>query len=83
MKQKDIAILIAVAFLSAVTSLLLSNMFFSSSEDRSQKVEQIDVITAEFPTPNSRYFNSESINPLKLVEIGSNNNQNPFSNSAR
>jgi hypothetical protein len=80
MKQKDIAILIAVAFFSAVVSLLLSNMFFATPKDRAQEVETIDAITADFPTPNKEYFNTESVNPSKLVEIGSNNNQNPFGN---
>ena len=77
MKQKDIAILIAVAFMSAVFSLLLSNVFFSSPKD-AQKVETVDAISADFPSPNKKYFNEKSVDPSKLVEIGNSSNQNPF-----
>jgi hypothetical protein len=78
MKQKDLAVLIVVAAVSAVMSLFLSNMFFSSPKNRAQKVETVDVITADFPSPNKSYFNNESVNPAQLVQIGPSDNQNPF-----
>lgn len=78
MKQKDIAIIIVVAFVAAVISFLLSSKFFSSSGDKAIEVERIDAISAEFQTPNEKYFNAQSVNPSALVEIGE-GNPNPFS----
>ncbi len=78
MKQKDILVLIVVAFVSAVISLVLSNMFFSSPKNRSQQVEIIDPVTADFPKPSEKYFNGQSVDPAQPVQIGDSNNPNPF-----
>lgn len=81
MKQKDIAVLVAVAIVSAIASLLISKQFFTTAQDRSQKVETIDKITAEFNYPDKKYFNGQSVNPAQLVQLGQDNNQDPFSKS--
>lgn len=78
MKQKDVALIIIIAFVSAVASLVLSRMLFASSKNRQQEVQVVPAIVADFPTPDSRYFNKDSINPTQLIQIGNNNNQNPF-----
>jgi hypothetical protein len=78
MKQKDIALIAVVVFMSGVLALVISNIFFSSKEDKQQKAEIVDVITADFPTPPSKYFNSNSIDPTQLIQIGESNNTNPF-----
>ena len=81
MKQKDIALIIVIVFVSAIASLLISSKLFVTSGNRQQKVETVDVISSEFQTPNARYFNTDSIDPAQLVQIGNNNNTNPFSGS--
>jgi len=81
MKQKDIALIIVIAFVSAIASLLISSKLFVTPGNRQQKVETVDVISSEFQTPNARYFNTDSIDPAQLVQIGNNNNTNPFSGS--
>jgi hypothetical protein len=78
MKQKDIAIIVAVAVFSGIISFVLSGFLFASPEKRSQEVEQIDAISSDFPKPSDKYFNSESVNPAQPVEIGTSNNPNPF-----
>lgn len=78
MKQKDILLLVVVAVISGVISLVLSNMLFSSPEKRSQEVEVTDAISADFPTPNKDYFNSNAVNPAQPVQIGESTNPNPF-----
>lgn len=83
MKQKDLLILVVVAFVSAVFSLVLSNMFFATPENRSQQVEVIDAISSDFPKPSEKYFNSQSIDPAQPVQIGDNNNPNPFNGSSQ
>ncbi len=78
MKQKDILLIIVVAIVSGIFSLILSNFIFASPGKRSQEVEVIDKITSDFPKPSEKYFNPESVNPAKLVEIGTSTNPNPF-----
>lgn len=79
MKQKDVALIIVIAFISALISFLISDKIFVTPANRQQKVEVVDVITSNFQDPSTKYFNSTSIDPTQLVQIGNNNNQNPFS----
>jgi hypothetical protein len=82
MKQKDVALVILIAFVSAVLSLVLSRILFTSSQNQ-QEAQVVPVITASFPSPDSRYFNNNSIDPTQLIQIGNNNNQNPFNGSGQ
>jgi hypothetical protein len=79
MKQKDVALIIVIAFISAVASLLVSRVLFATPQNRQQAVQVVPAIVADFPTPDQHYFNSKSIDPTQLIHIGDNNNQNPFS----
>lgn len=83
MKQKDIALLIIIAAISAVASYFVSHALFASSGSRQQSVEKVDAITTEFPTPDKKYFNSTSIDPTQQVPIGTTNNTNPFSGASQ
>lgn len=78
MKQKDIITIVAVAIFSAIVALVLSNMFFVNADSKTQEVEKIDVITADFTTPDSKYFNKDAINPSQTVQIAPSNNVDPF-----
>ena len=79
MKQKDVAFIITVVFISGVISFVVSDKLFTTPKSRQQKVETVDKITSEFSVPDSTYFNKNSIDPTQLIQIGNNNNQNPFS----
>jgi hypothetical protein len=83
MKQKDIALILVVVFISAVASFVVSNMIFASPSNRQQQVEVVDSITSAFTTPDVRYFNNNSIDPTQLIQIGNNNNTNPFNGSSQ
>jgi hypothetical protein len=78
MKQKDIAVIIIVVFVSGVLSYFVSNAIFASPESLQTEVEVIDPITADFPQPDERYFNPNSINPTQTITIGDGQNQQPF-----
>lgn len=78
MKQKDIALIIAVAFFAGIFSLIVSKFFFTSGENRNLKAEVVQPISAEFNPPDKRVFNDKAINPTKLIQIGENNNKQPF-----
>ena len=78
MKQKDITLIIVVAFISGVISITVSKYFIAPPKNRQQKVEVVEVISSEFPEPDKTYFNKDSIDPTKLINIGDNSNPQPF-----
>lgn len=78
MKQKDIAIIIVVIFVSGVLSYFVSSALFASEDNLKTQVEVVQPITADFPKPDPRYFNAESVNPTLNITIGDGQNQQPF-----
>ena len=78
MKQKDIALIVSIAAVSAVVSFLVSNKIFVTPSNRAQEVQVVDPITDDFPMPDKKYFNSSSINPAQDSQ-GTDSNENPFS----
>jgi hypothetical protein len=81
MKQKDILTIVAAVIASVIVSLLVSSKVFAPPKDRMQQVEVIPSISSNFNLPDSKYFNSGSIDPTQLIQIGGNNTSNPFSAS--
>ncbi len=78
MKQKDIAIIVAVVFVSGILSFFISRALFAAPEDLQTEVEVVDPITADFPEPDKRYFNESSVNPTFTITIGDGQSQQPF-----
>ena len=78
MKQKDIALIIVVAFVSAIMSVVISGKIFAPPKNRQQKVAAVQAISTDFPKPDSKYFNSSSIDPTQLIQITNNANTAPF-----
>jgi hypothetical protein len=83
MKQKDIALIIVIAVVSAVASFFISGKLFVTPTNRQQQVPLVDVIKPEFQKPSDKYFNDTSIDPTQLVQIGDNNNPNPFNGTSQ
>lgn len=81
MKQKDLALIIVIAAVSGSISFAVSHFLFASPQNQRQQVAVVDKITTEFTTPDPKFFNSQSINPAKLIEVGNGNNTNPFNGS--
>ena len=77
MKQKDIAIIIVVVTVSAVLAVLASKLLIKPA-DKQQRVEVVQAITPDFPAPDQRFFNGESIDPTLPIQIGDNTNNDPF-----
>jgi hypothetical protein len=80
-KQKDVALIIFIAAISGIVSFAASHFLFATPTNRQQKVAVVDKITTEFVTPDSKFFNNQSIDPAKLIEIQNSNNSNPFNGS--
>lgn len=78
MKQKDIAIIVVVVFVSGILSYFISNAVFASPDKLQTEVEVVEPITADFPEPDTRYFSPNSINPTQTITIGDGQNQQPF-----
>lgn len=83
MKQKDLVVIIVVVFVSAIFAYLMSNIFISPAKNRTTKVEVVGKITPEFPEPDKRFFNENSIDPTKLIQIQPNTTTNPFQQQPR
>lgn len=82
MKQKDLALIAVIIFISVVVSLFVSKNVIVPSNNRKQQVSVVQPITSDFPKPSSQYFNSSSIDPTQLIVIGQNANSNPFNSSS-
>lgn len=82
MKQKDLALILVIVFFSAVISLFASKAIFTSPKNRQIQVDVVQPITADFPKPDSHYFNSSAFDPTKLITIAQNANSDPFSGSS-
>ncbi|HEY5442838.1 MAG TPA: hypothetical protein VIJ68_04830 [Candidatus Saccharimonadales bacterium] len=80
MRQKDIPIIAVIVIISAVISLFVSKAIFAPPKNRQQQVDVVQAITSDFPKPDSRFFNSNAIDPTQSITVGQNANANPFSN---
>jgi hypothetical protein len=79
MKQKDIALIMVIVFISGIFGYFISNALIRTPKDRKQKVEVVESITSEFNPPSEKFFNSKtSINPTERIKIGEKNNSKPF-----
>ena len=78
MKQKDIALIVLIAAVSAGLSFAVSHLVFGGGQDHQQTAAVVDVITTDFTTPDPKFFNTKSINAAKLIQVGGGTNTNPF-----
>ena len=83
MKQKDIAMIIVIAAISAAVSFVVSNKLFVTPSNRQQKAEVVDKIDPSFQTPSSKYFNSSSIDPTQSSATTGSTNQAPTNGNGR
>ncbi len=78
MKQKDIAVIAFTVFFAGIFSYVICTNFIFTTQDQKQKVEVVTPIDANFNLPDKNIFNTDAINPTKLIEIGPNSNNQPF-----
>lgn len=77
-KKKDILTIVVIAIFAGVFSLIISNAFFTSGDERKLTAETVQSISADFQEPDKEVFNTQAIDPTKLIEIGDTNNPEPF-----
>lgn len=78
MKQKDILVIVSIAIFSTIVSIVISTTFISNDKNRSATVEVIPKITSDLERPQKEYFNSNSVNPTRTIEIGGEASPKPF-----
>ncbi len=78
MRRKDIGIILAVVFFSAVLSILVSRVLFAKPQSKQQQVEVVQPISADFSEPDKRYFGPSAVDPTQSIQIGNNSNPDPF-----
>lgn len=78
MKQKDIAVIIIIVFVTGILSFFISSALFTSPKNLKTEVEVAEPISAEFGQPDKKYFNKDSVNPTQTITIGDGENQQPF-----
>lgn len=78
MKQQDVAIIIVVVFFSAILSIMITRTVFTPQKNKELTVETVNPISSEFKQPDPQVFNSNSINPTQLIQIGDGNNPGRF-----
>ena len=86
MKQKDILLIGAVAFVAAIFSFVLSGVIFGSPHKNPIKVPVVNKISSDFPavqndTNYNSFFNDKALDPTQLIKIQGNNNPTPFQNA--
>jgi flagellar basal body-associated protein FliL len=83
MKQKDLVLILVMVFIGAVVAFVVSRWVFATPQNRQQTAEKVDVITPDFSEPPPKYFNADSVNPTKQIEIGNTSNPNPFNTKSQ
>ncbi|HVS79126.1 MAG TPA: hypothetical protein VHD84_02465 [Candidatus Saccharimonadales bacterium] len=83
MKQKDLMVIGAVAFVAAIFSFVISDALFGSPQKNPIKVPVVTKIDSTFPdvknnTAYQSFLNGQALNPTQLIQIGNNNNTAPF-----
>lgn len=78
MKRKDISTVVVIVVIAALISFFLANAIFNKSRTKKEQVEVVQAINSEFPTPDKKFFNSDSINPTQIITVGRGNNSKPF-----
>ena len=78
MKQKDIAIIIAVAGFSTVVAFIVANLVLATPKNQQAQVKVLDSISSTFPAADTKYYNTSAIDPTQTVQIGNTTNTQPF-----
>lgn len=78
MKKKDMTMMVAVVVVAAIFSLVVTNLFLTPRSSKELTAQKIDEIDSTFNQPDKKYFNTESVNPTQLIQIGGEPNKEPF-----
>jgi len=78
MKSKDWEIIGIVVIVSGVLTFAIASLLFGGGHTKPLRVEVVAPISSDFPLPNTKYFNNDSLNPTQEIKIGEDSNTSPF-----
>jgi hypothetical protein len=83
MKKNDIALIAGVAVVTAIFSLIITSLLFSSPKHRGDNVPVAQPITTTFPDVKndpdySSFLNTNALDPAQPVQVGKSQNSQPF-----
>ena len=78
MKKNDIAMIVLIASVSAMTAYFIGRAVVGDPESRAVKVQTVESISTEVEKPDTTVFNKSAINPTVEINIGNSSNQQPF-----
>lgn len=79
MKKQDIALIILIVAISALTAYLVGRAVVGDPQQQSVQVQTVDAISTTVEEPDPRIFNEKAINPTVEINIGDSSNRHPFS----
>ena len=77
MKKKDLAIIVMVVVVAGIFSMVISK-FAITAKKSGLTAETVEALNATFKPPDNSIFNTNAINPTKLINIGDSTNPTPF-----
>ena len=80
MKKNDILIIAVVAVVAGLISLFVANFLFGGAKKFNLDAPTVQPISSEFKSPDTKYFNKESLDITKDITVQENSNNQPFSN---
>lgn len=80
MKQNDIAAIVLIVAVTGVISYFVANAVIGQPKNNPVQVEQITTIEPNFPTPDTRVFNDQAIDPTVTINGNGQATDQPFTN---
>lgn len=78
MKKKDWTYIVVIVIISGAVSYGLSTVIIGNRKTKPLKIEVVNSISDQFIKPDGKYFNKDSLNLTKLIEIDDKGNTKPF-----
>ena len=82
MKQKDLVVILGAVVLAVIISVVVSKAIFVKPSS-GQQVDIVPSISSSLPKPDSKYFNSKSIDLTQFITIGNSSNTKPFNGAIK
>jgi hypothetical protein len=80
MKKNDIAAVIVIVAIAGVFSYVIANAVIGKPANNPVQVEQVSPIGSTFPSPDTRVFNEQAVDPTVEINGGGQATDRPFAN---
>ena len=80
MKKNDVAAIILIVAIAGVFSYFIASAVIGKPKNNPIQVEQVTPIGSTFPTPDSRVFNENAVDPTVEISGDGQSTDKPFTN---